>query len=227
MTLYRIRNWHKFQHFKDRKPIWVKLYRELLDDIQWHDLDPLACKCLVMLWLLASEDGGSLPPIKTIAFRLRLTENQTKTIVSKLSNWVEQSDIASISSGYQDDALETEKRREETDTEKRQISPKGSGFDPSAMSLPTKLKPETWKSWLEYRASKKKPVGEKSACEQLAFLSEQPEPNEVIRASIRNDWQGLFKLNGAANGTHRGHSESLAGRAEDAERRADAVFGKL
>jgi hypothetical protein len=30
----RIKNWAQFQHFKDRKPPWVKLYRDLLDDME-------------------------------------------------------------------------------------------------------------------------------------------------------------------------------------------------
>ncbi len=28
---YRIKNWDKFQHFKNRRPPWIKLHREILD----------------------------------------------------------------------------------------------------------------------------------------------------------------------------------------------------
>jgi hypothetical protein len=35
-------------------------------------------KCLVMLWLIASEDDGRIPDTKTLAFRLRMSEKQTK-----------------------------------------------------------------------------------------------------------------------------------------------------
>ena len=109
----RIKNWLKFQHFKDRRPPWVKLYRDILDDIEWHELDPQAAKVLVMLWLIASEDDGNLPDIKKLAFRLRMTEKQTSDCIFKLSHWVEQDDIKPISTRYQDDRLETE-----TETEK-------------------------------------------------------------------------------------------------------------
>jgi len=34
--LYRIKNWQKFQHYKDRRPVWIKLYPELLDDIHGY-----------------------------------------------------------------------------------------------------------------------------------------------------------------------------------------------
>jgi hypothetical protein len=108
----KIKNWTKFQHFKDRRPPWVKLYRDILDDIEWHELDPLAAKVLVMLWLIASEDDGRIPDTKTLAFRLRLTEIKTKEVVIKLSHWLEQDDINVISERYQHDPLEIERETE-------------------------------------------------------------------------------------------------------------------
>jgi hypothetical protein len=113
----KIKNWSKFQHFKDRKPPWVKLYRDILDDIEWHELDATASKVLVMCWLIASEDDGNLPNTKTLAFRLRMSEKQTLECLNKLSHWLEQDDIGVISDGYQDDLLETETETE-TETER-------------------------------------------------------------------------------------------------------------
>jgi len=121
----KIKNWSKFQHFKDRRPPWVKLYRDLLDDMEWHDLDPLSSKVLVTLWLLASEDDeqqGKLPNIKTLSWRLRLPQEQVLNCINKLSHWLEQDDINLISSGYQDDLPETETERE-TKKETEIISP--------------------------------------------------------------------------------------------------------
>jgi hypothetical protein len=123
----KIKNWSKFQHFKDRRPPWVKLYRDLLDDMEWHDLDPLSSKVLVTLWLLASEDDeqqGKLPNIKTLSWRLRLPQEQVSNCINKLSHWLEQDDINVISSGYQDDLPETETETErETKKETEIISP--------------------------------------------------------------------------------------------------------
>jgi hypothetical protein len=125
MLVYRIRSWEKFQHFKDRRPPWIKLYRDVLDDMEWHELDPAASKVLVMLWLIASEDDGKLPDSKKLAFRLRMSEKDIISAISQLSHWVEQVDItcdiadgnSPISERYQDDRLETER---ETETEERQ-----------------------------------------------------------------------------------------------------------
>ena len=93
----RVKNWSEFQHFKDRSPPWIKLYKKLLDDKKWHQLDADAAKCLVSLWLLASEEGGDLPSIAEIAFRLRLPEKSIKSSVSKLSHWLIQDDNLAIS----------------------------------------------------------------------------------------------------------------------------------
>ena len=99
----RVKNWEKFQHFKDRKPPWIKLYRDILDDKEWHKLDPVAAKALVMIWLLASENDGQLPDVETLAFRLRKSDSEVESIVSKLSHWLEHGDINAISTRYQPD----------------------------------------------------------------------------------------------------------------------------
>jgi hypothetical protein len=137
----RIKNWTKFQHFKDRRPPWVKLYRDILDDLEWHELDPLAAKVLVMLWLIASENDGRIPDNKTLAFRLRLTEVKTKEIIIKLSHWLEQDDINVISSGYQLDSTETETERE-TEVEKEKET---------KTKAPEGVSPEVWDSFVKQR----------------------------------------------------------------------------
>jgi len=141
----RIKNWDRFQHFKDRKPIWIKLYRDLLDDLNWHELDGKSAKALVMIWLIASEDLGKLPETKTLAFRLRMSEKETKEVVIRLSQWLEQDDISPISDGYQDDM--PEKRREETDKEKEKET-----------DTPSGVSQQVWDSFVKQRKTKKAQV---------------------------------------------------------------------
>ena len=93
----KIKNWERFQHFKDRKPPWIKLYRDLLDDKNWFELDSDAAKLLVMLWLIASENAGELQPIPELACRLRISESSIKSNFSKLTHWLIQDDIKVIS----------------------------------------------------------------------------------------------------------------------------------
>jgi len=109
----QIKNWAKFQHFKDgsRKPPWIKLYRDLLDNLEWHELPPESAKVLIMLWVVASENHGKLPDIKKLSFRLRVTEDQLMKALNDLKEWVLLDDITTISEGYQETRLE-EKRKE-------------------------------------------------------------------------------------------------------------------
>lgn len=129
----KIKNWSQFQHFKDRRPPWIKLYRDILDDIEWHELDPKSAKVLVMLWLIASENDGCLPDAKRLAFRLRMTEKDTEASLSKLSHWLEQDDIAVISGRYQGDLPETER---ETETETEAYTETELSIEPQSVSPP-------------------------------------------------------------------------------------------
>jgi hypothetical protein len=117
--MIRIKNWHKFQHFKHRRPPWIKLYKDLLDDPEWHELPGDDAKSLIMLWLVASENDGNLPDEKKLAFRLRTSISKLNQICSRLSSWLERDDINTISDRYQVDAPETETEtyREETETD--------------------------------------------------------------------------------------------------------------
>ena len=144
----KIKNWTKFQHFKDRKPPWVKLYRDLLDDIEWHELDPVAAKVLTMLWLIASEDDGNIPELKILSFRLRMPLKTTKDCITKLNHWLEQDDINMISNGYQSDSLETETERE-TKKEKEK-----EGDAPFGVSI------EVWNDFVKHRKAIKTLVTE-------------------------------------------------------------------
>ena len=152
--MVRIKHWDKFQHFKDRRPPWIKLYRDILDDPEWHELDGEAAKALVMLWLIASEDNGNLPDTRKIAFRLRTSEKQAKQLLSSLSHWLDGDDIAVISDRYQDDTPERETEREE-ETEKKECpasgrtvySPEFEGFWKAYPKTPNMSKSESWKAW--------------------------------------------------------------------------------
>lgn len=114
--MIEIKDWKKFQHFKDRRPPWIKLYRELLDDPDWHALAAEDAKILVMLWLVASENYGTLPDTRKLAFRLRLPLLVIDQTLARLSHWLILDDIMLASRRYQDDTPEGETETE-TETE--------------------------------------------------------------------------------------------------------------
>ena len=82
----RVKNWEKFQHYKDRRPPWIKLYHELLDNLDYHLLSPKAGKALPLIWLLGSESDGILPDAKEMAFRIRYDLDITEIVLKELTD---------------------------------------------------------------------------------------------------------------------------------------------
>lgn len=80
------KNWKSFQHYKNRKPAWIKLHKTLLDDFAFHRL-PLASQALApRLWLLASEyQGGEITAsVEEIAYRLHVDIDDLQDAISPL-----------------------------------------------------------------------------------------------------------------------------------------------
>ena len=171
----RVKNWHKFQHFKDRKPPWVKLYRDILDDLEWYELDPEAAKSLVMIWLIASESDGVIPDMKTLSFRLRVTQQKAKSLIDKLSHWLIFDDINVISNGYQSDRPETETETETEHDISRDIN--DSRFDEFWKNYPhKKAKSAALKAWNKARINGEFESviaslnSQRDACENLRYF---------------------------------------------------------
>jgi len=163
----RIKGWERFQHFKDRNPPWVKLYKDILDDPDWHSLDGESAKVLTMLWLIASEDEthqGALPDLRKLAFRLRIKESQLNQTLTKLSHWLIHDDINVISSRYNPYIPETET---ETETEIK-VSSYSEDFE------------SFWKAY-------EKPVGKANAFKVWKALKVNEELKQIIlhKASVQ------------------------------------------
>jgi hypothetical protein len=98
----RVKNWKRFQHYKDRKPPWIKLYHDLLEDPEFLKIcgnSPVGF--LVRLWLIASEDDelrGRLPDSEALAIRLHIARpdrvrkrdiEQVEKMLGRLAHWLE------------------------------------------------------------------------------------------------------------------------------------------
>jgi hypothetical protein len=112
------KNWESFQHYKDRRPPWIKLHKSILDDRAFMRL-PTASKALApMLWLLASESQSGEFDASTdeLEFRLRMPR---KEIESGIKSLIENGffvDASNVLAGRLQLAV-PEKRREETEAE--------------------------------------------------------------------------------------------------------------
>lgn len=61
MKFLAVKNFEKFQHYRDRAPTWIKLYRSLLDDYAFMGLPEAARSQLMLLWILASVYENLIP----------------------------------------------------------------------------------------------------------------------------------------------------------------------
>jgi hypothetical protein len=56
-----IKNYDRFQHYKDRNPLWIKFYNSVLDDYAVQQLPETQQRHLFLIWLLASRHGNRIP----------------------------------------------------------------------------------------------------------------------------------------------------------------------
>jgi len=61
MTTFHVKNFEKFQHYKDRSPPWIKLYNELLENYEFGRLPDAQKGQLIGIWLLASRMDNRIP----------------------------------------------------------------------------------------------------------------------------------------------------------------------
>lgn len=57
---YLIKNWKKYQHYKDRNPPWIKLHWELLTSMDWVTLNDASRVLAVACMLVASRNEGRI-----------------------------------------------------------------------------------------------------------------------------------------------------------------------
>jgi len=123
-----VRNWQRFQHYKDRSPPWIKLYRSLMDNPDWARLEDSAARLLVELWLLASEYENGEIQLSTVDLQWRLRKQDAGTVLDNLQQLIKhgfiESDEITIDGVREQDASNVLYQRErgeaEGETEKRQ-----------------------------------------------------------------------------------------------------------
>ena len=72
---FKVKNYEKFQHYKDRAPPWIKLYNETLENYEFGSLKDSTKGQLIGIWLLASRMDNKLPfDPKWIASKINATE---------------------------------------------------------------------------------------------------------------------------------------------------------
>jgi hypothetical protein len=75
VNIIQVKNFERFQHYKDRSPPWIKLYNDLLDDYEFAGLPDASKAHLLAIWLLASRYNNEIPADAVwIARRINATD---------------------------------------------------------------------------------------------------------------------------------------------------------
>ncbi len=61
MSYYKIKEWAKYQHYKDRCPPWIKLHKSLLTSKTWVMLDDASRVLAVACMMLAADTDNKIP----------------------------------------------------------------------------------------------------------------------------------------------------------------------
>lgn len=61
MKFLRLREWAKYQHYRNRNPPWIKLHGELLGSFTWVTLDDDGRLLAMVCMLLAARTGNKIP----------------------------------------------------------------------------------------------------------------------------------------------------------------------
>lgn len=61
MTFLSVSNFSELQHYRDRNPVWIKMYVRLLDNDEFLDLPEVSQRHLMMLWIVAAKTNNRLP----------------------------------------------------------------------------------------------------------------------------------------------------------------------
>lgn len=70
-----VKNFERFQHYKDRNPKWIKLYNDVLDDYAFGCLPDASKWLAVGIWLLASRHENRIPnDLEWIGRRINASE---------------------------------------------------------------------------------------------------------------------------------------------------------
>ncbi len=115
--LLAVRNFAHFQHYRDRRPPWIKLYHSLWGEPNFFVLNEFERYCLIGLFVVASQNDNKIPNNQAWLKRELAT---TKTIpVQRLidTEWVEQVASTMLADCVQDASpralARVEKRRED------------------------------------------------------------------------------------------------------------------
>jgi hypothetical protein len=210
---FSVKNFSEHQHYKDRNPIWIKLYNKLLDDYEFGLLPDASKGHLVAIWLLASRYNNIIPlDPKWVASRINATDAVDLNILRD-SGFIEfnQEGIITLAARYQDAIPEKRisERRDREDTSSLRSDVPAKQTRKSKRSLPEDFPLQDNFDWAKTHWLQK---GRFDLCDSLSEEISKFRDFHTAKGSTSADWsaswrtwaQNAIKFN---NGGHNGRSQ--------------------
>lgn len=187
VTRYRIRNWREYQHYKGRRPPWIKVHVKTLTSKDWQMLADASRLTMVVCMLLASLDDagdgsfdGDPEYIKRVAYL---------DTVPDLTPLVE--------CGFLEDASTCKQMlanaSPSVSVSVSEVSNKNNVFNNMPEILSTDEFKEAWTKWRVYKRDQGFPVQPMQEIEIWSKLArEGPEDAvEIVLHAIRKGWKSI------------------------------------
>jgi hypothetical protein len=142
LKTFSVKNFEKFQHYKDRAPPWIKLYNELLDDYEFGLLPDASKMHLIAIWLLASRSENKIPfDPAWVARRINATEKVNLPLLAERGFILLDQELQGVEQDASTPLAKCLSReREEGETEKRRTlvahAPKDEQFEELRKAYP-------------------------------------------------------------------------------------------
>lgn len=188
-----IRNWDRWQSYrKDRgQPPWIKLHRQLMQNVEWVSLSDSQRGQLVAIWLLAGCHGGVIPASAATIRKLCFMDSEPDLQLFIDKGFISgcQDDANVTPSRRQDDAPEAEAEAE-TETETEEETPASAGVLAETDETPSQPRQPDERTEYTFELEGK---GKKTWTLMQSKLSEYLEsyPGLDVRAEIRKARQWI------------------------------------
>ena len=181
-----MKNWAKFQHYRDRDPPWIKLYKSLLDDYDFCRLQDASKLHLVLIWLYAARNKGEVPNDPKF-LQNRLSLDKPPDIKALITHGF----LISASNALADckQSATPETYTQETYTQETEKKRNGANAP-----LDDRIDPVVWAEFEQHRKEIRKPLTDLARSKNTAILAglSREEQRQAVDTTIANRWTGLF-----------------------------------
>lgn len=150
MQQYRVKNWERFQHYKDRNPPWIKLHYEIMTSSDWVMLADASKLLAVVCMLIASRNAGMVPADPAYFRRVAYLDKLPNFKPLLECGFLEKLQAEDSGSKQPQADATTEGACTETETEEDKKPLPGGSVKKAPRSLPADWSlPQEWGEWAE------------------------------------------------------------------------------